>query len=57
MKYKILFALACWLLNSLIVYSQVPLFEKQWDKKFGAIQEEIIGAFHITPDSGFMLAG
>jgi hypothetical protein len=44
-------------LNFHSVYSQIPVFEKKWDKRFGGTEDEIIGTFHITSDSGFVLAG
>src|SRR5688572_12838094 len=57
MLHKILFTFTLLLFNYWTVYCQVPVFEKQWDKKYGGTQEEIITTFHITSDSGFVLAG
>ena len=37
--------------------AQVPVFEKKWDQRFGGSDDDIIGSFEMTADSGFILGG
>lgn len=39
------------------LYAQAPIFEKSWDQRFGGTDDDIIGSFEMTPDSGFILGG
>ncbi len=37
--------------------AQTPEFGKQWDRRFGGSEDDVIGHFEMTADSGFIIGG